>query len=341
MFFVCFVAFLLPLDTDAQLILPVINSPISFNLNPNNPSPGEKVKVSIESYSVDLDRATIDWFVNGELLARGNGLKTIDTYAGELGSETSISVVVRPDEITEIFDQILIRPMHVSIIWEADTYTSPFYKGRALPSTNATIFLEAYQRAKDTNGNDIPNEDFIFTWKKNGAILKEISGRGRREARIPGPLLFGEDIISVEVVSTDNKYSSKGIARIAAVEPHISLYEDDPLLGIMYHRAIGTEDTIPESDITLAAIPFYTSVRNLFNENVSYVWNVNNQDILTDPRDPFRIILRLASGVVGTAQISLAISHIEHFLQAAEKFWTLSVTRESASQRDPFFRTVN
>jgi len=332
----------MPYVARAQLALPEIASPISFIVTPNNPGPEEKVTVRIESYSIDLDRATIDWFVNGRLFDRGNGLKTIDIETGRIGTETTVSVVVRPDAITEIFEQIAIRPMYVSILWEADTYTPPFYQGRALPSSNADILVEAYQYMTYPNGSVIPDDDFVFTWKKNGAILRDISGRGRTKARIAGPLLFGEDIISVEVVSVDNRYKGESRVRIAAVEPHISLYTDDPLLGIMFHRALLETDQIPIADITLAAIPFYMSIKNLLDRNISYEWNVNGQTIPTDPRDPFRIILRLSEGLIANALVSLSISHVDHFLQSTNASWSLLLSSAiGAPQRDPFFRSTN
>ena len=331
----------LPLLTQAQLLLPNLGSPVSFILSPENPGPDEIVDVRIESFSLDLNRTTINWLVDGSLFAQGNGLDAIQIRTGPIGSETIVSVIIRPDEVTEIFDQIVIRPTHISILWEADTYTPPFYQGRALPSSNSTILIEAYPDIRNQLGNKIPNNDLIFTWKKNGGIINRISGRGQSSAIIDSPLLFGEDIISVDVVSLDNRYNGSSFARIPSKDPHISIYKDDPLIGIMYHQAIPSFDTIPQSDITLAAVPFYFSARNSNDTNVSYVWEVNNLSIPTDPRDPSRIILRLANGIIGAATVSLDISHVEHFLQSASNAWTLSISNESAQGNDPFFRRTN
>ena len=342
LFFTIFFLLLAPVSASAQLILPIVNSPVSFVLTPNNPGPNERVTIRIDSHSVDLDRATIDWFLDGGLLERGDGLKTIRIETGDLGSETNVSVLVRPDEVTEIFDQITIRPTSISVLWEADTYTPPFYRGRALATTHSDVLVEAYPHAKNQSGNDIPAGDFVFTWRKNGGIIEEISGRGRSTARIPGPLLFGEDIISVEAVSVDNRHKAVETIRIPAVEPHISLHREDPLLGIMYHNALTSSDSIPIADVLLAAVPFYMSTKSPYDSEISYVWNINGQTVATDPRNPFRIILRLSGGMVGTANISLSVSHIEHFLQSVEKTWNLAVSADVVdTQNDPFFRNIN
>jgi hypothetical protein len=340
-FFFLVILLLYPIGVSSQLKIPVINPSVSFTLTPQNPKPGDSVNVKIDSFFIDLDLSSIDWFVNGERVARGNGLNSISTTMGELGSETIVSVVVRPDEITEILEQILIRPSHVSILWEARTYTPPFYRGRALPSSSSEIFAEADAVFVRSNGTTIPNSELVFTWKKNNAIIEKSSGLGKPYATFTGPLLFGEDIVSVDVVSTDNQFSGRALLRIPAAEPYLSLYKDDPLLGAMYHQALGERNNVPSSDITLAAIPFYTSIKKPNDSRMSYIWEVNNQNIETDPNDPFRIVLRLAGGLVGTANVSLDISHLDDFLQSAEKTWSLSILDESIEQGDPFFRQVN
>lgn len=339
--FLLFFLFVYPINVSSQLTIPRISPTISFALTPENPRPGDSVNVKIESFSVDLDLSSIDWFINGERVAKGDGLDSIFTTVGELGSETVVSVVIRPDQITEILEQIVIRPVFVSIFWEANTYTPPFYRGRALPSSSSEIFAETDAVFVRPDGNAIPNSDLVFTWKKNGAILEESSGRGKSFATFKGPLLFGEDIVSVDVVSTDNQFSGSALVRIPSIEPHLSLYKDDPLLGKMYHQAFGERSDVPGSDITLAAIPFYTSIKSPADSRMIYAWEVNNRGIETDPSDPFRIILRLAGGLVGTANVSLNISYLDDFLQSADKTWSLTISDESAEQGDPFFRSVN
>jgi hypothetical protein len=330
-----------PIAANSQLRLPIISPSISFVLTPENPKPRDSVNVKIESFSVDLDLSSIDWFVNGVRVANGNGLDSITTKLDEVGSETVVSVVIRPDEITEILEQISIIPSYVSIIWEADTYTPPFFRGRSLPSSGTNIHTEADAIFVKSDGNTVSNSDLIFTWKKDGAIIKNSSGRGKSSMTFAGPLLYGENIISVDVVSTDNKFSSSALVRIPSVEPYLTLYKDDPLLGIMYHQALTEKASIPGSDIILAAIPFYTSIKNPSDSRMSYTWEVNNQNIETDPNDPFRIVLRLAGGLVGTANVSLIISHLDDFLQSADKMWSLTISEESIEQGDPFFRSVN
>jgi hypothetical protein len=331
----------IPLSVSSQLTIPRISPTISFSISPNIPKPFEKIDVSIQSYSIDLDLSSIDWFIDGERIAIGDGLVTVSTTLGDIGSETIVSVVIRPDEITEILEQISIRPSYVSILWEARTYTPPFYRGRALPSSSSEIFAEADVVFVRTDDQRVSKDDLVFTWKKNNSTLVNSSGRGKNKIKFKGPLLFREDILTVDVVSTDNQFKASSLTRIPSAEPYITLYKDDPLLGKMFHRAFANNDNIPGADITLAAIPFYTSIKNPADSHMAYSWKVNNQNIDTDPLDPFRIILRLTGGLIGTANVSLNISHEEDYLQSADKTWSLNISNEPATKNDPFFRSVN
>ncbi|MFQ5754351.1 MAG: hypothetical protein ACE5HI_20410, partial [bacterium] len=169
-FSITFFIFTVSLFVHAQI--PGFGEVILFDVSPENPRPGQIVTVAIESFSVDLDRASsITWLVNGEAVNRGAGVKQIQFETGELGSVSVVDVVVRGTDIGTVSESVTIRPTEVDLIWEAGVYTPPFYSGKALPSSESEITIVAVPQLVTSSGNKLKSSDLIFTWKKDGKVL--------------------------------------------------------------------------------------------------------------------------------------------------------------------------
>lgn len=322
--------------TEAQLGLPGLASPVLLEIEPAVPNPGESVVVRAESFSIDLNRALVSWYINGALRLEGAGETETMVTVGPVGSETTILVVVNDGEASA---ERTIRPTEVSILWEADSYTPPFYRGRALPSPGTPLNVEAVVRFVRRDGTVVPPEDIVYTWSVNGRVQGQHSGRGKSRVRLAGPELLGDRTILLEAVSADSAFSGVAYAFVPVRDPYPVLYHDHPLTGITYHQALSSEDTLSDSEVTVAAVPYYADAAVARDNALQYEWTVNNVPIDADPIDPNRLILSIGEADQGLAEVALSLVHTRHVLQFADRVWHLELSSlNAAGGTDPFSR---
>ncbi len=291
-----------------------------LEITPTHPTPGNIVQISAHSTLLDLTGATVTWYENGKQIESGIGLATIEVTAGPLGSDTIIRVVAEADgELSQA--DARIRPVEIDLLWESDSLVPPFHRGRALPSAGTTLHLEAIPYFKKPDGSSVQVRDITFTWKRNGYVEQRVSGRGKARVSLPAPSLFGADSISVEARAGE----MEGVAsvRIPSTEPVIVLYEEHPLFGMMYHRAIPAAAVMPEVEASFAAVPFFADARGAGDPSFLYDWKVNGNSIESDPEQPNRITIN-ASNSSGTARLELALTHATNFFLSAFGSWNIT-----------------
>ena len=93
---------------------------------PETPGPSEMVRVSIESYLTDLNKATISWSLNGKVVDRGVGRKSFSFQNGPSGKTTRLTIPITTNAGEYITKEFSGNPVGLTILWEADTYTPPF-----------------------------------------------------------------------------------------------------------------------------------------------------------------------------------------------------------------------
>ena len=326
----------LPTTIQAQSILEAFTADLTLEATPQYPAPGENVRFSVQSLLFDLTTSDISWYANEGLVAEGVGTSGVTLTAGPLGSETTIRVEVRKEGASAATFGA-IRPTALDLLWEADSYVPPFYTGRALPSAGSGVrfFVAPHFQIPGTNSLISPNE-LVYTWRKNGKIISSISGKGRHTVLIEGPVLFGSDTVSVEVKTADHTLQGGTSVRIASVEPSIVLYEEHPVFGVLYHRAITEGDTLPETEVTFTATPYYAPVRNRDTRNLLFEWRVNRVSVVNNPTRPHALTLN-ATGSSGNAFIELVLTHATNFFLRASKAWNITISNSiHTPQGDPF-----
>jgi len=296
---------------------------LSIEFSPEHPAPKEVVRIQARSTTIDLPGAVLLWVVDGETITEGAGADTVTVTAGPLGSETSIVLTVFENGVERTSAQAYIRPVELDLLWEADSYTPPFFRGRALPSAGTTLRLEARPRFQRVDGSLISTGDIIFTWRRNGYVIPGTSGRGKTSVVIEGPSLFGTDTISVEAKSTDELYESVASTRIASTEPHLALYQNHPVFGIAYHQALGAENRISETEASFSAVPYFADAHHPDSGDLLYEWRVNGTQIGNNAQRPSAITIN-AAGSAGTASVTLALTHISNFFLSASGSWGLA-----------------
>lgn len=297
--------FTLPLNAQVDS-----SSDISIGTLPTNPGPNQSIQVTIESYSINLNSSKISWYVNNKLITQGVGIKTIPTQTGNLGSETVISVQIDTETET-LTKKLTIIPTSVNILWEARTYTPPFFKGKALFSHQSNILFTAIPRIV-VKGKEIPKENLIYTWSKNGVILGDKNGYGKYTLPQTGSVISRPFSIEVEVSDPNTGITAFNTTNVQPIEPEIIIYKTDPLYGVEYSKAILDSLPLSGKEITLTAVPYFFS--NI--ENISYNWSINGNDI-SDGQNTSTRVFRKVGEVFGISQINLKIIQKNKILQFA------------------------
>jgi len=90
-----------------------------------------------------------------------------------------------------------LRAQEVDILWQGETYTPPFYKGRALWSSQSRITFLAIP-----HGAGIGNPaNLTYRWTQNGTVLGNINGIGKNTLSFTDSVLSKPQTIKIDVLS--------------------------------------------------------------------------------------------------------------------------------------------
>ncbi|MCR4334391.1 MAG: hypothetical protein NUV47_01505 [Patescibacteria group bacterium] len=194
---------------------------------------------------------------------------------------------------------------YVDLLWQTNTYTPPFYKGKALYTTQSTVTVVAVPSIKSNN--------LIYTWKQDYKVLGSLSGLGKDSYTFKGTVLSKPTTIEVEVSTAEDGLKATKDITLSARNPEPIIYEDDPLYGILYNKAITSPLALSKDEIVLLASPYFFSTDVTGKNNLEYEWSINNGNV-ADNTDR-SIILRHEGDTVGSSDISLVVNNTVDFFQ--------------------------
>jgi len=263
---------------------------IYANVSPENPGPNQSVTISIEAYSFDINNAQFTWKINGSVVNTSIGSKSVTFNTGAVGKKTTVEVVVDPKDRPTISKTFSFTPGEADILWQAEVYSHPFYKGKNLytPESNVTFVA----MPQNQNGVIEPTKT-IFKWSINGTKYADKSGIARNTYTYQGPIIIKPVTVEVETYAPtagagDEKQVSVSDITIEPFAPNIRLYEDSPSLGILFNRALRGTFRLTQPEVKIAAYPFFQSITGK-NGEVEYDWIVDdtpveipaNQNVIT------------------------------------------------------------
>jgi len=312
---------LLPAFIHAQLspeaALQQLSQNIDVSISPENPGPNTDVTIRIESYSTDLNGAQITWVVNGKIVSDGMGEKVLKLKTGNIGTITSINLSVQPSDGDAFQKTIDLAPASVDLLWQGDSYTPPFYKGRAVFTNQGSITFVAIPSIIDRSGNTVSPKNVIYTWSKDGSVLGSLSGTGKNSLTLLDSILGLPMNISVVASTLDNSIVTKSSISMQSGSPIILFYENNPLLGILYNREIGSGFKLSSPEVNIIGAPYFFSNKDLQANALKYTWALNGSNIGSPNQNS--ITLRGQHGAVGNSTLGLKIENVNNILQTLEK----------------------
>lgn len=293
-----------------------IVSEVALTMDPQMPHPGDTVSLTVQGLIRPDTR--VNWSIDGKPVFQSTG-PILTMTAGPLGTETEIDAVLQTDTGPQVASAT-IRPTELDLLWSSDSYVPPFFGGRALPSAGSSIRAEAVPRFKK-GSTVISSSDLVYSWKRNDATLSTASGRGRSHAVFPAPVLFGSDVIAVDVASLDGTLHAHAETQIRSVDTHLSVYQDHPLFGVLFNAALDAQFSSPDKELSLIAVPYYAT------QGVLYHWGVNGAEAAPSPKTPARFTLHATEP--SSADISLSLSSEWNPFEAASRVWHIDLLHSS------------
>lgn len=279
---------------------------VTLQTDPRFPEPHEEVTVTAQGNEFLIDDTSVAWTVNGKLVREGVGIDSITLTAGEVGEPTQVSVTILKRNGDAVNESVVIKPTQIDLIWEADSYTPPFYKGKALRAPTGNARVVALVRATDQNGNIIPTEDLFFKWIFNGRPLVEFSGYG--ENIFPSDVSPRRNTVAVEI-STRNGRSdmvTREEITIPNRNPEILLYKRTPLGGVNYAEALDESTQIQTEEVTFVAEPYYFDMKNMNIGGLNYIWSLNGDEVAGNSNNQIKL---RKTDQVGAVELSVEALH--------------------------------
>ncbi len=262
------------IPTPAQIRTNAIRDYLDVKYSPQNPGPDEVVTVTVESYLSDLNKAMMTWSINGKVVESGIGKMSFSFKNGASGQTSTLSVSIVTNTGEKVLREFVFKPVGMILLWEADTYTPPFYKGKSLLTPQARVRAVAISDSANSK-NALAAGNLSYVWKQDGETVPEASGYGKNSFSFVGPMPFGETYVSVAASSLNDTIKSELKLFIPLEKPFILFYEDHPLLGVWYNRSLGKDITLSKKEISISAVPFFFSNETSGASSLVYKWALN------------------------------------------------------------------
>ncbi len=318
----------------AQSIAP---DPVQYTVIPENPGPNQTVSIQVQGVGQFLGNSDITWQQNGTTVDSAHNQMTFSFTTGGVGVGTRIHLRINSPTQGIIQHDFVFNPSVVNMMWEADTYTPPLYKGKGLYSAGSPLKVIAYPTVL-IGGALIPSSKLSFQWYRNDDLQPDVSGLGKNVYSFNGDQLQTEEDISVTVYSGSVSVG-RGSITIPTSDPQIIFYPQDPLRGELLGQGLSGNASLTQTEVTLKAEPYYFANTSVRNGRITYAWVLNNQDVTGPNSAQGLLTLRQTGEGSGVASLSLDVQNTQSstFAQAASAGLQLTFGKQTGSALSNFF----
>lgn len=292
-----------------------LSSELGVEINPAYPRPNENVSMSLTLYTDDLSSAKITWYKDGQAVLSGKGKINYSFKAGPAGQETRIEIQVSLVSGSSFSKTVTLNPASVDLVWEADSYVPPFYKGKALHPRQGVLKVVATPDFVK-NGIRVPASNLVYQWSNGINAYQDQSGYGKNAVLLDGSLLGRDENIKVLVTDPVNNLAAQNFIDITPVDPEIVFYQNDPYYGDLFDSAIINSFGLKSDEVQILAAPYYFTKGDM--SLLKYNWQLNGQDI-TSLLSSMTAIFRKPEGETGQSSVSLRIENPDRILQQADR----------------------
>lgn len=309
----------------AQSILPPgYEEEVVTEMVPSIPRPGEKTTIRVISVNTNLQRSMISWVATDGQQKKGVGETVFSFTAPALGSQLAILLTITKESGDTLTKTVTVASGDVDLLIEADTYTPPLYKGRALFTGQSIGTIVAIPNLVSGGVKKSPQE-LIYTWEKNNQVIQDISGYGKDTMKFQGSILSQPFSVTVTVEDPTSDARARNTIVVRPQQPQVLIYENNPLYGTVLEKALLNMFAFDREEVGLTAIPYFFSVASRNDKNIAYTWLENNIE-LKDPTLGSDIRFgnegRKRNGV---SEVVVGATHLSNLLQNARIGFVLNV----------------
>jgi len=280
---------------------------LDLSLSPTYPKINEPVQAKVQNFNLNLPTAEISWTLDGVLKQKSIGGNTFNFSLPNSNSHTlGVSVLATDGSFAE--KTIAVQAGFVGLVWQANTYTPPFYRGKALPAHQSSILFIAMPESSKSDSN------LSYLWEQNGLILGDKSGVGKNSLEIETPLVTRPQTVSVTVSDPTGSFRAQNSLTISTVNPEVVLYQKHPLYGILYENALSQSFTATGNESAFIATPYYFSTSG-GTPTASYEWKLNGGVVSSGGAN--EVTFRNSDSESGQSDISVFVKDISRLLQSA------------------------
>ena len=289
-------------------------SSVSLNLSPSNPRAGDNVVLTISSNSLDLTSAKIVWYIDG--VARKETTNTsITIKTKSSGDKTVVRIVVETsDGITKEVTRE-ISPVGVDLVIEPMSYVMPFYQGKPFFVAQGTVKIVAIPDIT-VSGTKLLSKNLNFKWTQGDNVLADSSGKGQNTLIIKSTIPVRDININVQVLDDSENVLAETAKLITRNSPAVLFYENSPLYGILYNKAIvGNYYLGTREGLVVVAKPFSFGFLKDAPREANYAWYVNNNSVIPSGKSNEIVFKQTSTDVSGMASVSLDLNNISEINQ--------------------------
>ncbi|MDB5225648.1 MAG: hypothetical protein JWL87_600 [Candidatus Adlerbacteria bacterium] len=296
----------------------VAPDPVQYVITPDVPGPNQQVTIEAQGLGTFLGNATIIWKKDGQVVQSGAGLRTYSFITGAVGSITKVRVDIQSPTEGTYGKDFVFRPSLVNLVWEADTWAPPLYRGKPLYSAGSPLKVAAFPMVIINNAQ-VAASSLSYQWTRNDEPLPAQSGLGRNTLSFDGDQLQAQETIAVDVYFGTSLVGRGGVV-IPVSQPQVVLYERDSLRGVLYDLALPSSLSLSTKEITIAAQPYNFSRVSVIGGAVQYEWTLSGEGIAGPDSSHGILTLRQTGTGTGSAalEVSLQNNNQNQLVQAAQ-----------------------
>ncbi|OHA40935.1 MAG: hypothetical protein A3G59_01490 [Candidatus Taylorbacteria bacterium RIFCSPLOWO2_12_FULL_47_20] len=281
---------------------------IELIVAPTYPLPNQNISITVSHFSINLDAAEITWFSGNKEISSGIGQKKISLTAPGLGKNVTVSVYIRSLNGESANAAVTVSPSEVDMIWEGNSYAHPFYRGKTLYPTFGSVNIIALPRIPNGRGGFFNEKELVYKWEVNGKVIGEKSGFAKNSITVNDMIFRTPISVKVIITSLNGSAFGQGTVAVPASIPRIFVYENNPLLGILFNKSIGVGITMDDTELNLEAFPFFITSVSRNSEEITYQWSLNGQNL--ESQSSGSLTLRKDSANDrGTANVGLRVNN--------------------------------
>lgn len=264
-----------------------IKEKVYYDVYPSRPKAGDTVEINTEIYGTPVKDAFFTWYIDGKEFEKGIGRNKISFY---LSKKTSVSVKILTGPGYPAENQWIFNPQNTVLIWESNTYTPPFYKGKSLYTPESSLILNAINL---DSKNPLTNTYNNYIWKVDGTTKGDDSGVSKNTYLFKGDILLQEPYFEVimqgvsafrngkQDTASENTVESSAVLRVQTLETDVFSYENSPLLGVLFNKQLSSSVfRFNKNETSIVAYPGYFSVPSTIN--MGYSWYINDNLVKTN-----------------------------------------------------------